>query len=103
LAVESPKNMLVDSFNNSYLVATTLIMNAINRALDKRTNLIFAELISNAKVCFSILLFLIFKGLEQNLSQKFRFPEENERDFERILTRLLFKCIYTRLTVCKNA
>ena len=30
-------------------------------------------------------------------------PVKNERDFKRILTRLLFKCIYTRLTVCENA
>ncbi len=63
LAVESPKNMLVDSFNNSYLVATNLIMNAINRALDKRTNLIFAELISNTRVRFAILLFLILNRM----------------------------------------
>ena len=50
LAIESPKNQLVDSFNNSYFVAKNLIMNAINRSLDKRANLIFAELIPSTRV-----------------------------------------------------
>jgi hypothetical protein len=30
--------------------------------------------------------------------QFYTLPEKNERYFKRILTRLLFKCIYTRLT-----
>lgn len=50
LAIESSKNMLVDSFNSNYSVALKLIMDTLNKALEQRTNLIFAELVQNTRV-----------------------------------------------------
>ena len=46
----SPKNMLIDSFNNNFWVALNLILEVLNKALESRTQMIFAELASNIKV-----------------------------------------------------
>lgn len=43
---------LLDFLNNHFCVASKIILDFLNKALQERTNLIFAELIPNIKVIF---------------------------------------------------
>ena len=50
LGVVAHKNQLVDSFDNNFRVASNLILDVLNKALETRTNLIFQELTASTRV-----------------------------------------------------
>ena len=74
-AIVSSKNLLVDSFNSGFSVALRLIMDTLNRALEQRTNLIFAELVPSTRVSR---LFLSFQNMRVFLSGEIIVNIENE-------------------------
>ena len=62
---------LIENFNNSYCVSLQAVMDVLSKALENRTNLIFAKLVENLKVCI-VFFFLIFLNSQYNFLYFFK-------------------------------